>query len=199
MRQFLSLRFWLTVLALVGSAAVLALVLGGGDAPASEIGAATDGESHEVNLIAAVQAVTEGVGFAMVDGRATADLELRLDEQRSMLVTSGTPGEVLCGTLDQPGTCLVAADLLGDAVLWFSVVPGETGAEVDVPGVVELMGDNTVRLANGWVVRRASLVTRTCDAETTSLSNFVDTYGESATSVFDLATQVVVEVVCPAG
>ena len=41
--------------------------------------------------------------------------------------------------------------------------------------------------------------TRTCDAETTSLSNFVDTYGESATSVFDLATQVVVEVVCPAG
>lgn len=199
MRQFLSPRFWLSVLALVASAAVLALLLRGGDEPATDVGAATDGAAHEVNLIAPVQTVTEGVGFAMVDGRATADLELRLDEQRSMLVTSGTPGEVLCSTLDQPGTCLVAADLLGDAVLWFSVVPGAPGNVVALPGVVDLLGDNTVQLANGWVVRRADLVERTCEAETTSLANFVSTYGETATAWFDLTAQVVAEVECPAG
>lgn len=197
MRQFLSLRFWLTVVVLVASTAVLALLLRGGDDPVTDVGQATDGAAHEVNLIAPVQTVTEGIGFAMVDGSATADLELQLDEQRSMLVTAGTPGEVLCGTLDEPGTCVVAADLLGDAVLWFSLVPGSVGDDVALPGVVELLGDNEVRLANGWVVRRDDLVERRCAAETTSLGNFVATYGATATSVFDYASQTVVTVVCP--
>lgn len=197
MRQFFSLRFWLTVLVLLASTAVLALLLRGGDDPATDVGQATDGAAHEVNLIAPVQAVTEGSGFAMVDGRATADLELRLDDQRAMLVTAGTRGEVLCSTLDDPGTCVVAADLLGDAVLWFSLVPGSVGGDVALPGVVELLGDNRVRLANGWVVRRESLVERRCAAETTSLGNFVATYGETATAVFDYASQTVVTVVCP--
>lgn len=197
MRQFFSLRFWLTVLVLVASTAVLALLLRGGGEPTTDVGAATDGAAHEVNLIAPVQSVTAGAGFAMVDGRATADLELRLDDQRSMLVTSGTPGEVLCGTLDEPGTCVVAADLLGDAVLWFSLVPGSVGDDVSLPGVVELRGDNQVRLANGWVLRRESLVERRCAAETTSLGNFVATYGETATAVFDYLSQTVVTVVCP--
>ena len=103
-----------------------------------------------------VQTVQLPPGFAMVGGRATADIHLTIDANRTMLVKAGTPGEIECLTIAEPSQCIVAADLFGDGVLWFSLVPGSAGAVVSLPAVVELLPGGWVRLANDWVVHHAA-------------------------------------------
>ena len=54
----------------------------------------------------------------------------------------------------------------------------------------------TVQLANDWVVPHADVVRRDCDEDTTSLTDFMDRFGERATSVYSLDDQQIVRVVC---
>jgi len=54
-----------------------------------------------------------------------------------------------------------------------------------------------VRLANDWVVRRADRVERSCPADTSSLTDFIRAYGDSATATFNFESQRVVRVTCP--
>ena len=91
----------------------------------------------------------------------------------------------------------VAADLLGDAVLWFSIVPGGPDATIELPAVAELVSGGWVRLSNDWVLRHAPKVERSCSADTTSLTDFINTFGDRARSTFDYETQRIVKVTCP--
>ena len=96
---------------------------------------------------------------------------------------------------------MVAAQLLGDAVLWFALVdasPTDTASAVVLPGVVELIGTTQVRLANDWLVNRSTTVVRSCADDTASLKDFVSTYADKATSTFDLISQKLVKVTCGA-
>lgn len=196
MRQFLTLRYWLTILALAGLVLVLVLSTGGSDGAPSGDGLATTGPLHRVDLVASVDHLVVPTGFALVDGRTNGDIEVVLDATRTMHVKAGTPAVLGCPEIAQPSRCVIGADLLGDAVLWFGLLPGTPGSTVRLPGIVELLDRNEVRLSNGWVLMRSYIVTRVCDKETTSLNNFVSVFGESSTSTFDVERQQVVKVTC---
>ncbi len=60
-----------------------------------------------------------------------------------------------------------------------------------------MLDGQLVRLANGWVVHRALRVERVCDDETTSLLQFIDTYGDTATATYNFELQEMVKVTCP--
>jgi hypothetical protein len=198
-RQFFTLRFWLSLLALAGLALGVAAFAESreGDQPTVEPGAATP--DRTIDLVSWVYLIQPPPGFGIVDGRTTTDLALVLDGTRTMIVKAGTPGEIDCLGYTELARCTVAADLLGDAVLWFSVVPGVPGPTVDLPAVVELLDGGWVRLANGWVVPHAPVVDRSCPEDTDALTEFINAFGETAKSTFDFERQQIVKVTCPRG
>jgi hypothetical protein len=197
-RQFFTPRFWLTLLALAGLAVGLKVVLSGRSTAATtnDGAAAAASTDHMIDLVTGVFVVQPADGFTMVDGKAGADLAVLIDGTRTMIVTKGTPGEISCPQLTSVGQCTVAAELLGDAVLWFSIIPGKAAPTLELPGITALLHDNRVRLANGWVVRRAASVIRSCNDDTTSLKEFVTTFGRLATSTFNVEQQQIVRVTC---
>ncbi len=198
MRQFLSPRFWLSLGALAGLFVLLTVLLRSDDAATGGQASAGDVlvEPRSLDLVSWVYLATPAPGFAFDDGVTTSDLALQLDGTRTMVIKAGTPGEIDCPTLTQVAQCTVAADLLGDAVLWFSIVPGPPGPAIALPAVVELLDSSWVRLANGWVLRRAEKVERSCPEDTSSLGDFVRTYGEAAGSTFNVEQQEIVRVTC---
>ena len=123
MRQLLTLRFCLTLLALLALTGV-AMVIASHNEDAKPEVLISEPAGRSVDFVALVQTAQLPLGFAMVGGRANADLYLVIDAARTMLVKEGTPGEIDCPLIAEPSQCIVAADLLGDGVLWFSLIPG---------------------------------------------------------------------------
>ncbi len=196
MRQFLGLRFWLTLACLAGLLVVLFVVFAGDD-DAADGAAAPTNSTHRIDLVQWVFSVAPADGFEMVDGVATTDLAIVIDGSRTMVVKAGTPGEIDCPRLTSVAQCTVAADLLGDAVLWFSIVRGPPTGVIHLPGVVDILDDGWVLLDNDWIVRHAEKVERKCDEETTSLSSFIATFGDEATSTYSFESQQIISVTCP--
>jgi hypothetical protein len=197
MRQFVSFRFWLTVAALIGLTFGLWYLLVRKDESVAVIGqpahAATT--EHRVNLLQPVYSIQAEPGFALVDGVASGDMQLALDATRTMVVKAGTPGQITCARLAEINQCVVAADLLGDAVVWFSLIPNPQRANLVLPGVTEVRKDNWVLLSNGWEVARNEVVERNCDAA--GLDDFVDQFGgDLSTSTFSFEQQEIVKVTC---
>ena len=91
---------------------------------------------------------------------------------------------------------MVIADLLGDAVLWFALVPYEPQPNIALPGITELDDQNLVELTNGWVVRRAANVDLDCAEDVSSLTEFVRRFGTSSTTTFNLDSQQIVKMTC---
>jgi hypothetical protein len=135
-------------------------------------------------------------GFAIVEGKATGNLQIRIDGFRYMNILPGTPGENRCSQLAELAKCAVAADLLGDAVLWFSIVPLGPRNVVSLPPITQTRDGLKVLLANGWVVHRSDTVKRVCDDDTSSLADFVRTHGEGSVTTFSLDTQTITAVTC---
>ena len=196
----MSFRFWLTLLAL-GGLALLTVFVFQGKSPLPGVPSSSGATplGHRIDLVAMIAQATSASGFAMANGVTTTDLAVQLDATRTMVVKAGTPGSVACPELDQPARCAIAADLLGDAVVWFSIVPGSLSATLSLPAVTSLPEAGWVQLANGWIVRRSSAVERACATDTSSLTDFVRTFGERATSTFNLEIQRVVKVGCANG
>src|SRR6202008_4853515 len=119
----------------------------------------------------------------IIDGTANLDMQLSLDASRTMVIKAGTPGEVTYSKLAEINQCIVAADLLGDAVIWFSLIPNPQRANLVLPGVPEVHNDNWELLENGWELRGGEFVERNGDAG--GLTAFVRQYGGSlSTSTF---------------
>ena len=197
MRQFVSLRFWLSVAALIGLTYGLWYVLVRKDDSVAVPGrpAGADAPEHRVNLLLPVYGIQADPGFAMVDGVAGTEMHLALDATRTMVIKPGTPGEITCGQLAQINQCVVAADLLGDAVVWFSLIPNPQRANLVLPGVTEVHDDNWLLLANGWEVSRAEVVERNCDAA--GLEDFVNRFGGNlSTATFSFEQQQITKVTC---
>ena len=190
------LRFWLTLVCLAALLLVLFVVFAGDDDAADGAGAPTS-TTHRIDLLQWVFAVAPADGFEMVDGVTTRDLALVIDGSRTMVVKAGTPGEIDCPRLTAVARCTVAADLLGDAVLWFSIMSGPPSGAIQLPGVVDILDDGWVLLADDWIVRHAEKVERRCEEETTSLTSFIATFGDEATSTYSFETQQIISVTCP--
>ena len=98
--------------------------------------AASDGPTkRNVDFVAQVYSFTGDPGFAMVQGKTNGELQLIIDGTRTMVIKPDTPGEISCNQLAEVGQCVVVADLLGDAVLWFALVPFEQRPSITMPGI----------------------------------------------------------------
>ena len=113
-----------------------------------------------------------------------------------MKIVQGTLGEITCEDYTEVGRCVVLADLLGDAVVWFALVPVQTGFKVEAPPIVELLDDGIARLENGWLVPLAGAVDRACAQETGSLAEFLRDYGPGSTTIIDIPKQRITQVKC---
>jgi hypothetical protein len=196
MRQFFLPRFWLTLVALGALTLATWLVLRDDVGSEADSGGAAT-RTHRIDIVELVFAVRAAPNFAMNGGVVQGELRLLIDGTRTMVIQPGTPGEITCQRLAELGNCVVAADLLGEAVLWFSLIPAEPRATVVLPAPRQLLGDGWLLLANGWEVRHAASIERSCADDTPSLDAFIERYGNRATSTFDLERQRVVRVTCP--
>lgn len=199
MRYFLSIRPWaaLGLLAAAAMAVMVALLAVRSLAPAIE----SVPERRDVEVIAAVAAVEADDGWRVADGRSSGSARLVLDDGRTLLVADGTLGQVDCPALDQPFGCVLLADALGGAIVWFALVPADPvdGQRLLVlPALVDMLeGGDLGVLPNGWVVPLATGVVRTCDEDTVSLRDFINRFPPGrAETVLDLVRDAVVEVRC---
>jgi hypothetical protein len=201
MRQFFTFGFWLSLFALAALTFGLMAVTGSGGAAsviAPVAGEPVGPEEREIDLIGMVFLAQADPGFDIVNGRTVGNLQIRVDGFRYMNVVEGTPGENRCAALAELAKCAVAADLLGEAVLWFSIVPLSPRNLVELPGPTGLREGKRLQLENGWVVDRAEIVDRDCEEDTSGLTDLIDRFGADATTVYSLDEQQVTRVSCAA-
>jgi hypothetical protein len=196
MRQFFSPRFWLTLGALGLLLAGLQFTVSRLPETAAEDGPVAD-EIRRIDLVSPVFSVEAQPGFRLnALGRTTAEMRLFLDGIRVAVIKPGTYGEIRCAELAELGKCLVLADLLGDAVVWFALIPSEQKRTVTLPAVRSIGDDGFVQLDNGWELPHAPRVERRCPEDTSSLNDFIRRFGDVSTSTFDMQTQQIIRVTC---
>jgi hypothetical protein len=197
-RQFFSPRFWAAIGGVLGLFLVAALVARGSDEEDLLVGIRPDTEQRRIDIVEPVFSVEAAPGFRMSStGTATTEMRLFLDGVRVVVIKPGTPGDIRCEELAELAKCVVVADLLGDAVLWFSLLPIEPRRSITMPSVAEIGDDGWVTLSNGWEVRHAPKIERNCESEETgSLREFIRRFGEDATATFDFRQQRVTRVNC---
>jgi hypothetical protein len=166
---------------------------------------------HRIDLTANVVSVSTDVGWSQ-DGGTTSSgtLRLSLDDQRVLTIPEGTMVDdydtvEACSDFVTPNACVLLADMLGDAVVWFALVPADRvdGLQfLTLPGLIDMQanGDEGI-LRNGWVVKLATPVKRQCgDIDTSSLRDFITRFPDAAsTSLVNLTTDTVVSVSCANG
>lgn len=160
-----------------------------------------DGEviPRRVDLIESVAFVAASPDFAIGDdGLSVGLLDAVLDADRVARVVPGTPGEVTCDNLEDPNRCVLVADLLGDAVVWFALLPKGPRETVEFGPIVDLQ-DGYALFSNGWEVLYAPVIERddeTCGEDVVSFGDFLTRFGPGSTTVVDLETQQVSAVIC---
>ena len=194
MRQFFTWRIWAAFGALAGLALLLLVVLP--DSAASNEPASSGIEPRQIDFIALVFQVTTSDDFLINDDVVTSgSADLVIDGQRTMHIFEGTLGSNDCPN-SGVAQCAVLADLLGEAVVWFALVPLQDGLKVAAPAIVDLLGNGIVQLSNGWLLRTAEQVDRKCAQETGSLSEFVSKFGPESVTAIDVSMQRITSVTC---
>lgn len=186
----------------VGLAALLLFARGRGT-----VAAPGGPESHRVDLVAVVESVSVDTGWSMDGGRTVKVARFSLDDTRILTLSEGTlvaaHGDVpVCTDLATPRACVLLADMLGQAVVRFALVPANTATPattLELPGIVDMQanGDEGV-LANGWVLRLATPTKRQCaDTPTSNLRDFITRFpGAAARSTVDLVNDEIMRVEC---
>ncbi len=199
MKYFLSIRPWAALGILVALGAVILGVFV--VVESRDSGVTGEPIPHRVELVAVVTAVQAPENWAVVEGKTVGEATLALDDGRSVTITGNTIGEISCTDFSSPNSCVLLADVLGPAVVWFALVPADerNGDEVlTLPALVDMLdGGDLGVTSNGWVVRLTTGVERTCDTETVSLRDFINKFSpDSSVTILDLLRDEVTEVVC---
>ncbi len=169
--------------------------------------AGTNRVLRRIDLVASVDAVNVDADFAMEGPTTRGAMRLDLDDLRTLVIGEGTLVDdhslvPACTTFDTANSCVLLADMLGDAVVWFALVPADTvrGRErLTLPGLVDMRDNGSLGvLANGWTLRLATPVVRECgDIDTANLRDFITRFPAGAsTSGVDLVTDQVTRVDC---
>ena len=202
MRQIFSIRFFAAVGAVVALFFLLTTifatreVIEGGqdvDAPVTQL--------RDVDFVEQVYAATNRAFALDDDGLAASDTELVIDGQRRVRIVAGTPGELHCEVDSPPGSCAVVADLLGEGVVWFALIPDGTGTTIELPAI-DTLDDDRATLVNGWQLPYAPVLDRRCrdednqDVEFSSYREFRDVMGDDFTSIYDTVERRLVAVEC---
>lgn len=205
MRQIFSVRFF----AAVGAVAALLFLLTTVFATRAVIDDVTDGDGdgaepavpHAIDLVDRIESATPASIVLDENGLTVIDTRLVIDASRAITVQATTPGEVHCD-LAVPGACAIVVDLLGEAVVWFAIVPmGSSLTTVPLPAIDTLDGD-VATLVNGWQLRYAPALDRRCrdaqglDEEFDSYREFREVFGDDFTTLFEIPEQRLTAVVC---
>lgn len=190
-------------------AAIAALLVGNGLYASfnnSSVSVETD-VRHKVDLVASVNTISVDANWKQDGVTSNGTLQLSLDDMRVLMIPEGTlvddyDAMPQCTDFTTPNACVLLADMLGDAVVWFALVPADkvSGMQtLTLPGLVDMQanGDEGI-LRNGWVVKLATPVKRNCEnADTTTLRDFINRFPDDAsTSSMNLTTDNVVSVTC---
>ena len=162
---------------------------------------------HKVDLVASVNTVTADANWKQDGITSGAVAQLSLDDMRVLTIPEGTlvddyDAMAKCEDFTTPNACVLLADMLGDAVVWFALVPADKVSGIQtltLPGLVDMQanGDEGI-LRNGWIVKLATPVKRICEkTDTTSLRDFITQFPHDASSsIVNLTTDNVVSVTC---
>lgn len=201
MRQVLSWRFLATIGVLLGLAVLIRAAFGGSQEGIDEIAASVEPVERDPGLFSLVLE-TQSDGFSMTptgmsEGQLTLTLPPVADgaDPRTVRVFAGTPGEVTCGDLTKLGGCALLAEMLGDTVSWFAVVPVGAAFRLELPAIDELDG-GLAHLVNGWAVPYAPVIDRSECGNAETFSEFLRTVGPAHTSLFELGEGEIVAVTC---
>lgn len=195
MRQLFNWRFAAAVVALLAVALLARAIL----TDDSSIDAVVDPVPIErgIDLAESIVSASESGGFSLQrNGVTTGFLDLTLDEDRIVRIVPGTYGEIDCDVLSAANRCAVLADLLGDAVVWFALMPQAPRSTVELPPIVDL-DDGDAVFANGWRIPYAPVIERDCEGEDIpTFSDFLKRFGPDSVTILDLASSKVTSVRC---
>jgi hypothetical protein len=163
---------------------------------------------HKIDLVASVNSINVDSAWSQEGGITRGGaMRLSLDDLRVLTVQEGTLAAkygsiTACTDLAKPNACVLLADMLGDAVVWFALVSSDVLASrefLTLPGLVDMQanGDEGI-LRNGWVVKLATPVKRECgDTATSSLRDFITRFPDQLSkTIVNLTTDNVVSVKC---
>lgn len=195
MRQIFNWRFVAALLALAALALLARAILT--DDASIEAVIEPDVIERRIDLIEPIQSVTASDAFALTpSGVTTGSLDLALDAERVLRIVPGTLGEVDCDVLGAPAECAVLADMLGDAVVWFSIVPRAPRSTVELPPIIDL-DDGLAVFESGWRLPYAPVIERECDGvDIPTFSDFLRRFGADSVTILDLGTRQVTAVRC---
>lgn len=195
MRQLFTWRFLAAVAALAGLALLARAVLVEDDS--LEVVVDPEPIERRIDLIESIVATAQSPDFDIDrDGVTTGFLDMTLTDDRVVRVAPGTLGEITCPDLDQPNECAVLADMLGDAVVWFSIMEQAPRSTVELPPIVDLQ-DGEAILENGWLIPFPPVIERDCPGEDIpTFTDFLRRFGPDSVSIVDLSTRQVVAVRC---
>jgi hypothetical protein len=194
-RQLFSWRF-VAAIAALGALALLTRALFVDD---TSIVAVIDPPpiERQLDVIEPIVSAERSTDFAVDPaGVTTGYLDLGLDAGRFVRIAPGTLGEIDCSELDQQNSCVLLADTLGDAVVWFAILPVAPRGTVELPPIIDLDAGDAV-FANGWRIPYAQVIERDCDGEDIpTFSDFLKRFGPDSVTIVDLETRQVVAVRC---
>jgi hypothetical protein len=195
MRQVLSWRFVAALGALVGLALLISALFVGRDTVA-RVAERHGPMSRRADVIAIVLD-SDSDGFVLrEDGTTRGRLTLRTHENRSMTIFPGTPGTSTCDEIEKAGGCAILAEMLGDSVVSFALVPMSANLQVQLPAIVDLSGGYAV-LVNGWQVPYAPVIDRSrCDSPAESFSEFLRLVGRHHRSIYSFGPGEITAVTC---
>ncbi len=152
---------------------------------------------RSVDLIAPIASASQSGGFSVESGGVTTGfVDFTLDASRVVRVVPGTFGENECDELDQPEKCAIFADMLGDAVVWFAILPRASATTVELPPIIDLDAGDAV-FENGWRIPYAQVIERDCGNEDIpTFSDFLRRFGPDSVTIVDLEIGEVTAVRC---
>ncbi len=195
MRQLFNWRF----VAAVGALVVLALLVRAILTDDSSIDAVIEPEliERQIDLIEPIVSAVRSESFVMAPSGVTDGvLELALDADRVLRIVPGTFGQIECDELEAANGCAVLADMLGDAVVWFAILPQAPRATVELPPIIDL-DDGQAVFDNGWRIPYAPVIERDCGGEDIpTFSDFLRRFGPDSVTIVDLELREVTTVRC---
>ena len=152
---------------------------------------------RQIDLIEPIASATGTDGFTdLPAGVTTDDIALTLDTERVVSIVPGTLGEISCEDLDVANRCAIFADMLGDAVVWFAILPQAPRSTVELPPIIDL-DDGQAVFDNGWRIPYAPVIERDCGGEDIpTFSDFLRRFGPDSVTIVDLESRQVTSVRC---
>jgi hypothetical protein len=192
-RQLFNIRLW-AALGVLSITALLIVFVACDDCFGRNGDSAAISADVEKNIetVAIATSFTQSEGWRIENGRTVGEASVLLDDARQVFIAADTPSENLCADLTIGSSCVFLANMFGDSVMWFALIDinGEKPTRVlELPSLVDL--------ENGWIVRLANGVKRTCGEDTGTLREFINNYSpDKSVTKLNLITDEVDEVLC---